>query len=191
MMTPQLAISLVWLVWWISWMVAATWSNRVIMRPSRVREFPYTLATLVGICLLFGFYPHRHLHEISLWHLGRDAAWAMVAIAALGFLFAWWARVHLGRLWSRGVTRKEDHHVVNTGPYSLVRHPIYTGIILTTIATATMHGTALACLGASLLILGWYIKARLEESFLREQLGAEAYDTYARRVPMLLPMLRF
>jgi len=37
------------------------------------------------------------------------------------------------------------------------------------------------------MTLGWYIKARLEERFLRDELGAEAYAAYSRRVPMLVP----
>jgi protein-S-isoprenylcysteine O-methyltransferase Ste14 len=68
-----------------------------------------------------------------------------------------------------------------------VRHPIYTGIILASVATAAMRGTALAWLGFCVMTAGWVIKARLEEAFLREQLGADAYGEYARRVPMLVP----
>ena len=112
----------------------------------------------------------------------------MAAFVLAGLLFTWWARIHLGRLWSSSVTRKADHHVVDTGPYRIVRHPIYTGIILASLATAAMRGTALAWLGACVMTTGWVIKARLEEEFLREQLGAETYAKYARRVPMLVPL---
>jgi protein-S-isoprenylcysteine O-methyltransferase Ste14 len=77
--------------------------------------------------------------------------------------------------------------VVDTGPYAIVRHPIYTGIIIASAATAVLRGTALAWLGACVMTIGWVIKARMEERFLREQLGAAAYDDYARRVPMLSP----
>ena len=95
-----------------------------------------------------------------------------------------------GRLWSRSVTQKDGHYIVDTGPYGLVRHPIYTGISLATIATGIMRGTALAFAGAFLLIFSFYIKARLEEQFLRAQLGPTNYDAYKRRVPMLIPFLR-
>ncbi len=80
--------------------------------------------------------------------------------------------------------------MVDTGPYGIVRHPIYTGIILASAATAAMRGTALAWLGACVMTTGWVIKARLEEEFLREELGAETYGEYARRVPMLSPLPR-
>jgi protein-S-isoprenylcysteine O-methyltransferase Ste14 len=108
-------------------------------------------------------------------------------VATAAFLFAWWARIYLGRLWSGSITRKEGHNVVDTGPYGIVRHPIYTGIIAAAIATAVAIGGLHAILGAVLLIAGYWLKARLEERFLRAELGAETYDSYRRRVPMLVP----
>jgi protein-S-isoprenylcysteine O-methyltransferase Ste14 len=85
------------------------------------------------------------------------------------------------------VTRKADHRIVDTGPYGIVRHPIYTGIILSVFATAAFKGTGVAFLGAAIMTVGFWIKARLEERFLRQELGAETYDSYRRRVPMLVP----
>ena len=118
------------------------------------------------------------------------AAWGMPIVCLVGFGFAWWARIHLGQLWSAFVTRKSDHHIIDTGPYGIVRHPIYTGIIVATIAVAIVKGTLFAVAGALIAVLGYWIKAQLEEGFLREQLGAEAYDSYRRRVPMLVPFGR-
>jgi protein-S-isoprenylcysteine O-methyltransferase Ste14 len=60
--------------------------------------------------------------------------------------------------------------------------------MLATLAAAIMRGTALGWLGMALLTCGWYVKARLEERFLRAELG-EAYAEYATRVPMLVPFL--
>jgi protein-S-isoprenylcysteine O-methyltransferase Ste14 len=110
----------------------------------------------------------------------------MAALCFAGFAFCWWARIHLGRLWSAFVTLKSDHRIVDTGPYGIVRHPIYTGIILATVALAVVKGTAYAAAGALLVIIGFWVKARFEEGFLRKQLGAETYDDYCRRVPMLI-----
>jgi protein-S-isoprenylcysteine O-methyltransferase Ste14 len=158
-----------------------------VKRPPGRKQIVYRLLVAAGAVLLFGMYRHELRAEIILWHTLVPLAWLMVAIAAAGLLFTWWARLHLGRLWSSSVARKADHHVVDTGPYGIVRHPIYTGIIVASFATAMLRGTALAWLGAGAMTLSWVIKARLEERFLREQLGADAYDTYARRVPMLSP----
>ena len=55
-----------------------------------------------------------------------------------GLAFCWWARLHLGAMWSGTVTRKDDHHIVDTGPYGLVRHPIYTGLIFSALGQAML-----------------------------------------------------
>jgi protein-S-isoprenylcysteine O-methyltransferase Ste14 len=128
--------------------------------------------------------------ELTLWRTPDPVAWVTVPVALFGMGVTWWARFHLGRLWSSNVARKADHHVVDTGPYRVVRHPIYTGIIVASSATAAMRGTLPAWLGVGVMTLGWYVKARMEEGFLREQLGADAYASYARRVPMLVPFFR-
>jgi protein-S-isoprenylcysteine O-methyltransferase Ste14 len=190
MRAAEIALAVVWTVWWLSWWAAAAWSARAVSRPPRRRQIVYRLCAMAGVVLLFGPYQHDFRSEIVLWRTPAPVAWLMVAVACAGFAFTWWARIHLGRLWSTSVTRKADHHVVDTGPYGLVRHPIYTGITLASLATAGMRGTVAGWAGAAVMTLGWVIKARLEEGFLREQLGAESYDAYARRVPMLIPFLR-
>jgi protein-S-isoprenylcysteine O-methyltransferase Ste14 len=185
--TPETTIRTMWLVWWLSWIVAAAWSDRAVKQPARRYQIVYRLLAGLGAVLLFGMYRHDLRAEMILWRTPIALAWAAVVGVVAGLLFTWWARIHLGRLWSSSVSRKADHHVVDTGPYGIVRHPIYTGIILASVATAAMRGTALAWLGACVMTAGWVIKARLEEAFLRDQLGAEAYGEYARRVPMLVP----
>ncbi len=130
---------------------------------------------------------HRWLHAARLWDVGYAGADALAFLTVPCFLFAWWARIHLGTLWSSRITRKTDHRIVDTGPYALVRHPIYTGLIGATLASAIALATIPALIGAALMIFGFWLKARLEEKFLAEELGPEAYAAYRRRVPMLVP----
>ena len=181
-------MKIVWVAWWILWMAAAVWSDRAVKAPARRYHVLYRLLPATGVLLLFGAVSLQS-GELPLWRAPGVIAWTMVAVAIGGFLVTCWARIHLGRLWSSGVSRKADHHIVDTGPYGIVRHPIYTGIILASAAAAVQRGTLQAWLGMSLMTLGWYIKARLEERFLRDELGAEAYGAYARRVPMLVPFM--
>jgi len=82
------------------------------------------------------------------------------------------------------------HHVVDTGPYRLVRHPIYSGLIFAAFATAIQKGTPFALLGAAMVTLAFCIKARREERFLRAELGENTYDAYARKTAMLVPFVR-
>ncbi len=183
-------MGLAWILWVASWLAAAGWSNPTVSRPDRKREILYRLSVIVGTIFLFGWFPLNRSSQGILWQTGNAVGWLMAGAAVVGLLFTWWARIVLGKLWSGDVTRKQDHHIVDRGPYAVVRHPIYTGIILASIATAVMRGTTLAFAGVAITTVSWYIKARLEESFLREQLGRENYDTYARRVPMLIPFTK-
>jgi protein-S-isoprenylcysteine O-methyltransferase Ste14 len=123
----------------------------------------------------------------QLWDVPETIAWGAPVLAGCGFAFAWWARLHLGALWSSSVTRKEDHRIVDSGPYGIVRHPIYTGMLIGTLALVAVSGRVLALAGFAILALGIYIKARLEERFLSAELGADAYLAYRSRVPMLVP----
>jgi len=187
---PEGAIYLPWDVWAVTWLIAALWANRTIKRPEFGREIGYRVVALAGFALLLVFYGQSS----DSFRAGHPAAnpllarlWALVALCAFGFLFAWWARIHLGRLWSGRITRKEGHRIVDSGPYGIVRHPIYTGIIIAGIATAAEKATPLALIGAALLYIGYWMKARLEERFLSEELGPDAYAAYRARIPMLLP----
>lgn len=187
MRMPEIALRGVWFVWWITWLAAAAWSDRAVKRPPRRSQIVYRVLAAGGAILLFGLFRHDVRVEGILWQTADALSWVMVVIAFVGLLFTWWARIHLGRLWSSSVGRKADHRVVDTGPYSIVRHPIYSGITLASIATAVLRGTLTAWLGVVVMTLGWYVKARMEEEFLREELGADAYGAYASRVPMLMP----
>lgn len=197
-MWPQSAIYLPWDIWAVTWIVAALWANRTVKRPALGREIVYRIIALAGFVLLLGGALREHNGHIEFvsfpgflgtqyWMAPLAVNWTMVGVATLAFAFAWWARIHLGRLWSGRVTRKEGHRIIDTGPYAIVRHPIYTGILTGAIATTVVMGQLHAILGTVFLIVGYWIKARLEEGFLREELGPQDYDAYRRRVPMLVP----
>ena len=189
MSSPLSAVALVWLAWVASWLAGRLWADRAEARPRRGREMPYVALNVAGSLLMVLGRPGGGLPSWAPWRVAVAPGWSLVGLSVAGLAFTWWARLHLGRLWSSSVTRKAEHRIVDTGPYALVRHPIYTGLILAVLATGALLGGATACLGALLVASGMCVKARLEERFLREQLGAEAYDAYARRVPMLVPFL--
>jgi protein-S-isoprenylcysteine O-methyltransferase Ste14 len=191
--SPIRATLSVWALWAISWAVAAIWSRRTVGRPRGVGRSAFYLPTLAGAALLFDplLVPLRFAGAPiarTYWRAPEPAGWIFCAATVASFAFAWWARLSLGSLWSGSITRKEGHRVVDTGPYRLVRHPIYTGIIAASFVLAMQLGTPAAIAGAAIMTLGWSMKAREEERFLSRELGA-AYDDYRRRTPMLVPFL--
>ena len=199
MLTPERAVNWAWGLWALSWWAAAVWRKPAASRAGFGAEALHLSVTLLGFVLVFATPAAIRwgLDRVSLedpgvlrlWRAGAVVSWILFAATAGGFAFCWWARIHLGALWSGSVTRKADHRVIEAGPYALVRHPIYTGLIVSSLATAALRGTAFSLIGAGLVVLGLWFKGRLEERFLRAELGTADYDAYAARTPMLVPRL--
>jgi protein-S-isoprenylcysteine O-methyltransferase Ste14 len=185
-MRPGFAIILLWAAFALTWLVAAWWSAPTDKHVGFRAEVPYRIALLIG-GVMFAIPAHNYHGPLRLWSVTPNEAWMCATVIAVGFAFSWWARIYLGPLWSGNVTRKSDHAVVDTGPYALVRHPIYTGILLAVIATCAAKGTVWGVAGAVLIAVGLWMKARLEEKWLGSELNAGAYDAYRRRVPMIVP----
>lgn len=183
---PNEIIDFIWIVWLASWIAASFWSGRTARRIATFEPWTYRAAMIIGGILLFPG-TARALGQKPLWQVGMPGGYAFVVFMLAGLGFSWWARVHLGRLWSSAITRKDGHRIVYSGPYALVRHPIYTGLIVGLVATVAVDGTITALIGGALIVLGLWLKARAEERFLMTELGADAYGSYCRRVPMLVP----
>ncbi len=195
--SPGVVCNILWAVWYVTWVAAVVFSKQTKTQMKTDVGGLHRMVSSLGVVLLF-FFPAgdgRPLFGVPalgqftqrLWLAPDDVAWTLVGLTVAGFAFCWWARLHLGRLWSGFVTLKEGHHIVDTGPYGLVRHPIYSGLMFSAFMTAGLRATLAAFCGAVLITIGFSLTARIEERFLREQLGADAYDAYSRRVGMLVP----
>jgi protein-S-isoprenylcysteine O-methyltransferase Ste14 len=110
------------------------------------------------------------------------------ALTIAGLLFAVWAREHLGRNWSHSVTIKQGHELITTGPYTAVRHPIYTGILIGFLGMAIAISQVRGFIAFALMFLGFWVKLRLEEQWMRTQFG-ESYATYSQKTAALVPYL--
>ena len=105
-----------------------------------------------------------------------------------GGVVAIWARLTLGRNWSGSITYKEDHRLVERGPYRWVRHPIYTGLLLMVLGTALVRGNRAAVLGLLLFLATHLWKLRREEALLRAHFPA-SFPAYRARTKALLPFV--
>jgi protein-S-isoprenylcysteine O-methyltransferase Ste14 len=114
--------------------------------------------------------------------------WSGAAITAAGLLFSVWARRHLGKNWSQAVTVKEGHELVTSGPYAVVRHPIYTGLLLGFFGSAVARGEWRGILAVALVFSALWFKLQLEEEWMRAQFG-ESYGAYSRKVAALVPYI--
>jgi protein-S-isoprenylcysteine O-methyltransferase Ste14 len=177
MVSSAAVLSLLWIGWLLSWLLASGWTTRTIIRQSPGSRIVQSLPIWIGALLLF-----RQPDNVLAAPLLRPRpwlGWIAVLIATLCFAMTWWARIHLGRLWSAAVTVKADHVLVRSGPYRLTRHPIYTGLLVALSATALARNSLAALVGIGLIALGLVLKLRQEEQFLLAQFGA-AYVVYKR-----------
>jgi protein-S-isoprenylcysteine O-methyltransferase Ste14 len=183
---PISATLALWAIWLLSWLIAAAWSGRTRVRQTGVEQLQYGLWIWAGALLLFG--GSRALGPLlgPIYPESRVFAWVAVAGVALGLGWTWWARLHLGSLWSGVVALKVDHKVVRTGPYQFTRHPIYTGLLFALLATALIRDSWSATVGWVLLLAGFVVKLRQEECLLSSALGAE-YSKYQSDVAALVP----
>jgi protein-S-isoprenylcysteine O-methyltransferase Ste14 len=178
----------IWLVWVITWCLFALNVKTTIRREATLPRLLNT-ALLLAACALLTV---RHVRTPALMErflpVSQWPFWAgLGAVLTLaGLLFTVWARVYLGRNWSGVVTIKADHELITTGPYGLVRHPIYSGLALAFVGSALGLGQWRGVLAVALALIAIAHRIIVEERFMREQFGA-AYDVYAQRVRAFVP----
>ena len=177
-----------WMVWYAVWTAWAFQSKKTQQRESIASRLSYTFILLVAVWLMF------FTHQLGpWWHHSIFTATAVtgsvaVALTALGFALTLWARYILGSNWSGNVTIKVAHELIRSGPYSFVRHPIYTGIIVAAAGTAIALDQTRGLIALALLWLGFTIKRLKEENFMRQTFG-EQYVEYSRTTGAIFPLL--
>jgi len=181
-------IPALWIFWLAYWVVVARATHETRRREgfgSRLSHYGPLIAG--GLCLgvpnILGAALEQPFRTATL-------TWLLLAnaLVVIGLGFSALARVWLGRNWSAEVTVKQGHELVRSGPYALVRHPIYTGLLLALTGTALMIGKWRALIGLVLLVVALLRKLTIEERFMTEQFG-EAYVHYRAEVPALIPFL--
>jgi len=120
--------------------------------------------------------------------LGAYCFWSGAGLTAAGLLFGVWARHHLGSNWSQAVTIKDGHELITSGPYALVRHPIYAGLVTAFVGCAVARGEWRGLVAVGLVLAVLWRKVVLEERWMAAHFGA-SHEAYARRVAAFLPFL--
>lgn len=176
-----------WLLFVAYWGVAAVGMKRSATRRRWGREIGLRLVVILIIAALLQFRSVRQWLAETQHHFGHSAVlgWIGAALCLLGFSLAINARRHLGRNWGLPMSRKEQPELVTSGPYALIRHPIYTGLSL------AMLGSAISVNSVWLLLLvpvvAYFIYGARREEAVMLQLFPEQYRAYRARTGMLVP----
>ena len=170
-----------WSLFWLYWLIAAFSMKRGRVPWSRELRIRAVIIVLVFVLVRVGAFGHSNI---------TGDGWRAVpglVLFAVGLGFALWARVHIGRNWGTPMTQKDDPELVTSGPYRLVRHPIYFGILLAGVGTAIglnwLWLTAVALAG---VYFGY--SAIVEERYLTERFP-DAYGLYKLTTKMLVPFV--
>jgi protein-S-isoprenylcysteine O-methyltransferase Ste14 len=175
---------------WGALVLVWAWGWRVSKRTSHMAEglnslSPY-LPVLIGVALLrLHMLPGSWIKE-PLWPHQLALEAAGLAVTVLGAAFAIWSRLTLGRNWSSVPQVKEEHELVVKGPYRIVRHPIYTGLILAVAGTGLALDRGIGLFMLVLVFASYWLKIRVEEKLMMETFPKE-YPEYRRRVKALIP----
>ena len=175
-----------WIVFVAYWLLGALRTRRTAQTESFASRYGILFLEIFGFALLF-------LDQAETGMLGQRVVPRTFALAATGVALTWagialalWARWHLGQYWSARITIKEDHKLIRTGPYARLRHPIYSGLDLAVIGSAITIDQWRCVFGVSLIVAGYWIKARREEAILTAQFG-EDFQEHCRHTGFLLP----
>jgi protein-S-isoprenylcysteine O-methyltransferase Ste14 len=131
------------------------------------------------------WFGHNWLREGIVPHTVPVIAIALM-IVVTGVALACWSRYLLGRNWSSVVQIKQDHELIEAGPYRYIRHPIYTGILLAFIGSALKVGDVRGIFAVLIVFISFWRKLRMEERMLGETFG-EVYVAYRARTKALIP----
>jgi len=177
-----------WYAFGIYWVVTALRVKKTqSSEPPAARLF--TMAVMgFAFVLLFSHYFHDGV--LGERFLARNIAIERVGVVMtyLGAAIGIWARTILGGNWSAQITLKVDHHLIRSGPYAHVRHPIYTGILLAIAGTAIMTGEWRGLLALVLAAVSLGLKARREETLMISVFGTQ-YQRHRQDTGFLLPRL--
>src|SRR5579871_5710515 len=149
----------------IVWFIAAARTKRTAERQSLESALAHRIPVATGWWLML--VPNFH-GPLARQVIPRTDFSELIGtgICVLGLIFTLWARQTLAGNWSSNVTFKQDHELIRRGPYHIVRHPIYTGLLAMFLGTGIYIGQVRGSLSLLLVIIGFWIKLNQEERLL-------------------------
>ena len=173
-----------WAIFCVYWLLGALKTKRTVSKEPFASRYGVLALEVLGFFLVFTSDEVIPSDPV----VPQTFAMATTGVACiwLGLGLAMWARWHLGRNWSARVTLKQDHQLIRTGPYAYFRHPIYSGLDLAVIGGALVVDEWRCVAGVILVVTGYWLKARREESMLAAEFGA-SFEEHCRHTGFLLP----
>lgn len=183
-------ITVCWIVFVVYWVVSAIGVKKTVERLGVFDLIKNRLPVILGVLLLFGSKIAIKQHFLFARAVSPDNTLLIIAdiFCVIGLAGAIWARRTIGRNWSGDVVFKENHALVEYGPYRWVRHPIYTSMLLMMFGTALAMERVESFIGLILIFVGLQIKLTQEEKLMLKHFP-DSYPSYMSRVKRLIPFV--
>ncbi len=179
-----------WIFFVLYWLISARGVKPAVKTTKKFVGFWPTAGRLfIALLVLEGFSTHPLFpFAVSLLPRGGALRIAGSILTVVGLSIAFVARRTIAGNWSGNVEIKQDHELMTTGVYGLVRHPIYTGVLIMSLGTFLVGGNVAVFLFFLSLLLFFLFKVRKEEELLSKHFPAD-YPAYSQRVKKLIPFL--
>jgi protein-S-isoprenylcysteine O-methyltransferase Ste14 len=178
----DIVIGVGWVAFWIYWLIVSAGVKAGRTRWTRFAGFRVAIILVVLLLVRLRVIKGHGTVTTDPWLQGIG-----LAIFVLGLALAVWARIYIGRNWGMPMSEKVDPELVTTGPYHVIRHPIYSGIILAMVGTTI--AVSLYWLIAVVLVGAYFVySAVMEERYMTERFP-DTYPGYKHSSKMLIPFL--
>jgi protein-S-isoprenylcysteine O-methyltransferase len=191
MQSPSMPADIIracWILFSVIWLLAAASTKHSIYRESGAQRLRYWILLVLAFLLLTRGHRLPYPFNVRIISATETVQWMAGILCIAGLAFCVWARATRGRNWSGTITLKEGHELIERGPYRLVRHPIYTGMLAMLLATAIRFGHLGGIAAVILAFASFWIKLSEEEKLMLQQFP-DQYGSYQQRVKRIIPFV--
>ncbi|MFA5299302.1 MAG: isoprenylcysteine carboxylmethyltransferase family protein [Lutibacter sp.] len=186
----KIGLKITWLIVLTYWFVSGFTAKKVKSQESFLKRFLFYWLPLIVAILLLGpgeWFGHTLIRENFVPHTNFIGIIGLI-FCIFGAVISCWSRYKLGRNWSLSVQKKENHELIQSGMYKIVRHPIYTGLLLVFTGNTIIVGDYRGIIAVLIVFISFWFKLTKEEKLLMENFGNQ-YIEYKKRTKALIPYI--
>lgn len=184
----KIGLKTTWIIVLTYWFISGLNAKKVAQQENFFSQFIQYWLPLIIAMLLLGpgeWFGQSWLRKNFIKHSNLVGIIGL-SISILGAIIACTSRYNLGKNWSLSIQKKEDHQLIQHGIYKIIRHPIYTGLLLLFIGNAIIVGDYRAIIAVLIVFISLWIKLKKEEKLLTATFG-EKYLEYKEKTKALIP----
>lgn len=184
----NIGLEVTWLIVITYWIISGLMAKKVVSQESFLKRSVFYWLPMIIATLLIGpgdWFGHSWFRQQFVAHSNLVGIIGL-SLCVVGAIIACWSRYNLGNNWSISIQKKENHQLIQNGVYSIIRHPIYTGLLLLFTGDSLIVGDNRAIIAVLIVFVSLWFKLKKEEKMLIETFGNQ-YTEYKTRTKALIP----